>query len=145
VIKRPISKLIADRITPAYQHAGEFARTYRQLTPMLDQTIASIRELAKVMRTSADQGDTLADELEVIYGYAQEGRDIAEEHADEMAQLATLVTNLDVFLQGDPGMLTHVLRVADPAIMKEAAGKLDSKRLVLLQQALNEAVDEYKE
>lgn len=111
---------------------------------MLSQTIGNIRELATILRKSADDGSKLADELEVIYGYALEGRDIAESHADEMAQLTTLMVNLDVFLQGDPKMLLHVLQVADPAIMKEAAGKLSSERLILLQQALNEAVSEFE-
>jgi hypothetical protein len=121
---------------PAHHHADEFAVTYGQMTPLLGKSIETLQTLVEVMRQSADKGEALLSDIQAIYGYSLEGEEIAVEHANEMAQLTTLLINLDVFLQSDVKMLLHVLTVADPQVVQEAAKKLDDSQRELLRKAL---------
>jgi len=151
VPEEPISHRIAKRLLPATEQAREFSHTYRRMTPLLGQSTTNFRamvehteRIAKEMTDLAQKGKAVLGDFEAVYGYTQEGLEIAEQHADEVVQITTLMTNLDVFLEGDPGMLEHVMSTADVPILKEALGHLDSDLLVKLQAAINEAVEDYK-
>lgn len=140
-----IAQRLGDRLRRASEQATEFKTTYHQTLPLVERGAAELERLHIDLVRLAEMSGKLWKEVSLIHGYMQEGERIADEHWDDVAQAATLAVNFDVFFQGDPKLLAHILKTVDLPVLEDALEKIPSERLVLVQRAIQRVVGDYSE
>ena len=139
-----LSQKLGKRLKKAADVSSQFRLTYDQMMPVLQRGVSGFGEMETELKKMSDLATGLHQEFEIIHGYLQEGQEIAGEHWDDMAQIATLMLNYDVFIKGDFKAILHALEIVDPPVLQEALNRIDPERLTLIQGCLNEAYKKSK-
>jgi ABC-type transporter Mla subunit MlaD len=136
--KKPISHRIGNRLKGALQTSEEFHRTYETLAPLLGVNITNLKSLLDNIERLSKAGRSLLADLEAIYGHALEGRTLAGEHQNDLAQITTVMANLDVFFEGDAEFVSHILSLADEDVLDHAIRQLPPDKIAGLEKSMQQ-------
>lgn len=119
-----------DAICQAYEVDRKRAKKIQRGIKMLTQLFLDLMEL-------------MIDQTEYIEGQAETAKMI-ESQADKEKDARTILNNIDVFLEGDPASVGHILNIVFTSIFADEFGKLEPARQVELFASLRKAINNLK-
>lgn len=137
----PISERLAGRLRIALAEAVRNKDSRAKTQPQLEQLARAANELKVQIRDTLNLVDELSGGLDSISCREKEELELASDHWDNIAQLATVAERLDdVFFAYDEKLWVHLLNKVEIDIYEGALGKLSKERLLLLFAPLQRTI-----
>lgn len=142
----PISERLAGRLRIALAEAVRNKDSRARTQPQLEQLARAANELKVQIRDTLSLVDELSGGLDSISSREKEELELASDHWDNIAQLATVAERLDdVFFAYDEKLWVHLLNKVEVDIYEGALGKLSKERLLLLFAPLQRTIGRVRE